>query len=360
MKGYDFSRKGATPDRKDKQWDWINEELERIWDALYNHRFQYPNQVEGQDLLLTLPHPENKLFGLIVPTSPATAGGGMNGSGLIDAVNLIGGVTTNQSYVEGMYGAAQTATTAGSTVGWRAGQGGGGTVANPNLLRFSQNPYFLAIIKTGSTLTGSRVFCGFANRNAAYNNTASGHDESIGSNVAESLWFGWSDDGTTPYWRLHHSKSGSTGSFFISKDRDTGTGTNHLSTVTANTIYMLRMWVLSDAFLNDADNVPFSGVLIVETSILTPRNDAITGVYPNVIYPFTRTDVQSWQQILQDDSGNLIDVSQSAGVGCQTIHIAAAGSANQIYLNRIYVEQSNFPLIYGSNPSAIFGSAYYL
>jgi len=46
MKLYDYGRK-RNKGLKDIQWDQIDEEIRRIWDALYNRREQYPNQLGG-------------------------------------------------------------------------------------------------------------------------------------------------------------------------------------------------------------------------------------------------------------------------------------------------------------------------
>jgi len=351
MKLYDYSKKRSPA--KDKQWNMADEDFRRLWDVIYNKRDIY----SGQNLKLsgfTVPHPENRAFGLVQPTSVA-AGGNPVASGIFDgaiAAQGTAGAISTQMKPEGFYSRRETTTTLGTAAGWRIGQSGAGSDANPNLIRYTTNPFYMAIIKTGTSITDARIFAGFTVRNAAWSNTASGHDEAIASNVVDSIYFGWSSGDT--YWRVHHAKTNSTGSFFISKS-----GVN-LSQVLADSIYVLKIWILSDAFLNDADNAPFAGVLIVETSRLLLRDDVISDAYPNVHYPMTRVDVQSFQQVLQDDSSNLVDLTASNGVGVQIIHNVSGGTAHHIYLKRIYVEVDNFPQTIGSDPSSIFGSAYYL
>ena len=46
MKLYEYSKR-INRELKDKQWDWIDEEIRRIWDALYNRRGQYRDQFGG-------------------------------------------------------------------------------------------------------------------------------------------------------------------------------------------------------------------------------------------------------------------------------------------------------------------------
>src|SRR3990172_11474424 len=46
MKLYEYSKR-INRKLKDKQWDWVDEEFRRLWDALYNKREQYSGQIGG-------------------------------------------------------------------------------------------------------------------------------------------------------------------------------------------------------------------------------------------------------------------------------------------------------------------------
>lgn len=369
MKGYDFSRR-QNKKLKDKQWDWADEEFRRLWDVSYNQREIYPNQISNEQniLGLTTPHPEKRLWAIFQPTHPAAAAGDVQLIGAFSSLLVIGSAVAASLAVfeEGMYGGRHLGSAAGAGAGWRTGGGGAGIDSSPNGVRFTQNPHFHTIIRTGSSITNTRLFIGFTpNVNSTWTNSDSGHDNVTATNVREAVYFGWSDTASSgaassPYWRIHYARASSITSYFIEKTDV------KLSEVLPNSIYSLKMWILYDAYLNDADNLPQNGVIIVETARIVPRQDQSIFTLYNINsnnYPYERVDVQSFQQIMgAGPQSQLFDFSRSAGFGIQLFRITAVGTNDfrPTFVKHFYLEKDNLPVTIGSDFSTLKGSIYYL
>lgn len=164
MKLYDYARR-QNKGLKDKQWDWVDEEFRRIWDALYNKRFQYSNQLGGSvsgDLnsQISLPRPHARdifqcsyvqVLGQPSSNTRFTFNYGENS---------IGGLGTF-SALEGFYGSYATTTVLGNNA-FNFNSHAGEPVSQPYSTRF--NPQFEACIRTHTTpsqITGVRYYVGF-------------------------------------------------------------------------------------------------------------------------------------------------------------------------------------------------------
>lgn len=141
MKLYDYSKRRSKS--KDLQWDQVDEEIRRIWDSLYNRRFQYPNQTGSGGTGLAFPRPtfDGKNIFQLIQTVDST----VVGTNTVNIANTFSTAVMSIDFEAAYY----SVTNAG--VGGQEISTPSGIVGNGRQFRF--NPYYQVWLKTPSALT---------------------------------------------------------------------------------------------------------------------------------------------------------------------------------------------------------------